>query len=408
MRTIVIGAGYAGLAAAIRLHAAGRDVTVLEARDRVGGRAWSHELPDGTVVERGGEYIFPSEHTVRALAAEFRIPVVSHGVTYERRSLRGRRISWSELLDAEHRVRESAEMLSARGVNASVRDAFAAALGPGFEAHPLFRRFGTSVAADTAGVSAHALALGGEALIDDAGRLRGGNQSLAIAMAGRLGDAVRLGEPVVAARLAPDVVTVVTAHGRRVEGDELVIAVPLPLIEELGLEFALPGPIVDALAARGMGDATKCSVPLGGDVADPAVQSPFEFAWTWQSRDESGESRVPVLTGFAGGRSARVYADAGGGARWLDDVRGLRPDLVVRGEPLVTAWSEDDWARGAYSHARVGWDPRDVHAFDELIAGRVTFAGEHISTTANLDGAAASGLAAAERLLRAGRAADPG
>ena len=53
----VVGAGFAGLAAADRLAAAGREVLVLEARDRVGGRVWSHRMPNGGVVERGAEFI---------------------------------------------------------------------------------------------------------------------------------------------------------------------------------------------------------------------------------------------------------------------------------------------------------------------------------------------------------------
>ena len=43
-RTVVIGAGFAGLAAASALAERGHDVLVLEARDRVGGRVWSERL----------------------------------------------------------------------------------------------------------------------------------------------------------------------------------------------------------------------------------------------------------------------------------------------------------------------------------------------------------------------------
>lgn len=295
----------------------------------------------------------------------------------------------------------AAERLAGDQPETSVRDAFAAALGDGFARHPFVRRFLTSVAAGADEVGVHAL-LGSdpERLIDDGGRLLGGNQSLATAMAEALGGAVRLSSPVVAVQLGTAAVTVVTAGGERIAGDELVIAVPLPLLDELGMDFALPQAIVEALAVRAMGDATKCAVALAADVDDPAVQSPSEFSWSWQSRDVSGTARVPALTGFTGGSSAARYAGPDGGDRWLDEVRALRGRLEASGDPLVTAWKHDPWARGAYSHPLPGWHPRDIVAFDEVIGGRLTFAGEYVSTAASLDGAASSGRAAAERLLR--------
>ena len=51
-RVVVFGAGFAGLAAADALRSAGAEVTVLEARDRVGGRVWSVRFGEGAVIER--------------------------------------------------------------------------------------------------------------------------------------------------------------------------------------------------------------------------------------------------------------------------------------------------------------------------------------------------------------------
>jgi hypothetical protein len=66
---VVIGAGLAGLRAATDLVAAGASVTVVEARDRVGGRVWSHRFADGQVAERGAEFIDGNHTEVLALAA---------------------------------------------------------------------------------------------------------------------------------------------------------------------------------------------------------------------------------------------------------------------------------------------------------------------------------------------------
>src|SRR5207253_4112094 len=67
---VIVGAGFAGLAAARRLVAAGRDVVVLEARDRVGGRVLNHDIGGGNVVEIGGQWVGPTQDRLAALARE--------------------------------------------------------------------------------------------------------------------------------------------------------------------------------------------------------------------------------------------------------------------------------------------------------------------------------------------------
>src|SRR5947209_5014887 len=65
---VVVGAGLAGLSAARRLVRAGRDLVVLEARDRVGGRTLNHDLGNGVVTEVGGQFAGPTQDRVLALA----------------------------------------------------------------------------------------------------------------------------------------------------------------------------------------------------------------------------------------------------------------------------------------------------------------------------------------------------
>ena len=70
----VVGAGFAGLAAALRLKQAGHSVALLEARDRVGGRTYTVILPDGSWIDRGGAWIGPSQDRIYALMNEFGVP----------------------------------------------------------------------------------------------------------------------------------------------------------------------------------------------------------------------------------------------------------------------------------------------------------------------------------------------
>ena len=77
---VIIGAGFSGLAAAYKLKNAGWNVTVLEARDRIGGRVFSYSLPQNKnlVCELGAEWVGESHERLKALCADFKIPLQKH------------------------------------------------------------------------------------------------------------------------------------------------------------------------------------------------------------------------------------------------------------------------------------------------------------------------------------------
>ena len=89
MRALVVGAGFAGLAAARTLRQRGAEVIVFEARDRVGGRVHSVTLPNGAVVEFGAEFVLPRHETIRRFAEELGLTLYEKGTLYGNREPRG-------------------------------------------------------------------------------------------------------------------------------------------------------------------------------------------------------------------------------------------------------------------------------------------------------------------------------
>lgn len=91
MRVCVIGAGFSGLVAAEQLQRKGHEITVLEARNRVGGRVWSQQLSNGCWIERGAEFIEHEQTVLCDLARRLDVALVPTTMSYSAREPRGGR-----------------------------------------------------------------------------------------------------------------------------------------------------------------------------------------------------------------------------------------------------------------------------------------------------------------------------
>src|SRR5690606_3103985 len=72
-KVLIIGAGFAGLAAAYRLHQKNIDFVILESRKRIGGRVFSHQITEDLVIELGGEWVGNSHERIQELCQEFKL-----------------------------------------------------------------------------------------------------------------------------------------------------------------------------------------------------------------------------------------------------------------------------------------------------------------------------------------------
>lgn len=409
MRVTVVGAGFAGLAAADALVRAGHDVTVLEARDRVGGRVWSDHLGEA-VIERGAEFVLDGYDVMRSMAAEHGLAFCETAMSYYVREPRSDGVAATvddvsaaapELrrLAVAHPLVSVSELLAASSLRPEVREAVAAraSISAAWPAEDLAAITVAEVATRTSAAPSH--------------RLAGGNEGLALALQHSVtagGGRVLLGEPVLAigwslpSEASPAHPVVVRTATGEIVSEAVVVTVPSAILAALPFEPALPAWKLEALAGTAVGEAAKLHVPIRprpGGVSASAVMSVPDRFWCWTSAAGDGVV-APVLHCFAGSPPAlRALGIEGGAARWLDRLAWLRPDLELEGGGAVlTNWASDPFARMAYSTQAAGRRPQPERLGRPV--GPLHFAGEHTEDefSGMMEGALRSGLRAAAEI----------
>jgi monoamine oxidase len=386
---VVVGAGMAGLSAAVHLTEAGHQTTVLEARDRVGGRVLSQRLSNTAVVEMGGEWIRTDQIGVSSLAATLDLELVPVGVDFSRRDIGATQsISQKDHERVEAVVSRAIDSLDPVQLSRTSAGQLLADVHDGSAAMDLFvhRLTGSaSIPLDDVGV----LEMAGEYGIGRATyvRVHGGNQNLAHRSAAKLAD-VRLGEPVEAIDSTGAQIEV-TAGSKTYVCDGVVVAVPLSILKQIDFVSPLEASMDEAISTLRMGSAAKLAVATDSRPPLFARQAPNDSWWCWTGLELSGRTRNAV-TAFAGGIAADMSE-----VQWLGELGQIVDHVALDDEYLYQDWTSDEWSLGSYS----ALGPSHESLLDAFSSsGTVVFAGEYTSGSGSIDGAILSGEAAAKRL----------
>ncbi|MEM9169137.1 MAG: NAD(P)/FAD-dependent oxidoreductase [Pseudomonadota bacterium] len=437
---IIVGAGLAGLNAALTLVDGGARVLVLEAADRIGGRMLTLDALPGRP-EAGGAQVGRTYGRLLGRAREVGLdiafePAERASVAYMIGDQAVRADAWATsplnpMPDALKSLTPDRALfaLAARENPFKTSDDWLSAAGTAdVSAAAFLRDKGLSAdalaAVDTAlnanSVETYSMAnvwrslylFGLERQLGGPGRIVAGSQRLPEAMAGRLGDAVRTGVRVAGVTAERGGVTVATA-GRAYRADHVIVAAPFPAVAKMAID---PRPTPrQAAAIRGLPytqiiqthfEAERAFWEDDGLPATMWTDGPFERFFAVTDRETDDIVGFNAWTNGLGARALNARDDEAIATLLGETLRMLRPasEGAVRVRRVVR-WTETNAsAGGAYMH----WAPGQIGAWAEAMAApvgeRIHFAGEHLSRDhTGMEGAMESGAAAAEAVLAISR-----
>jgi monoamine oxidase len=437
---LVAGAGLSGLVAARDLMAMGASVTIVDARDRVGGRVSTVRagFADGQHAEAGGDMIDASHTELLQLVERLGLRVLQvlrHGWGQARTDDAGHVCAaaqnghggWHRLAGAlaghTHHYR-LAERRWDSPITADLARRSVSQWLDDVQADPELRATALGLRgfflADPDELSLAAL-VDQFASADELGtqkvfRVDGGNDRIARAMADQLGDRLRLDTELVAVSQRGQTVRASLKHKRKTQQltcDYLICTLPATLLRRIPMTPALPTQQHDAIASLRYGRATKSLLQFSSRFwrvprKPSAFGSPLAIGAIWDANEEQ-RGKAAILALLAGGSASDATGDllhrdgAVGLARQLEWLGANRAHLLTSHH---TVWEDDPYARGGYAFFDASFDSQ-LRPWLARPFGRLFFAGEHTSLQwqGYMNGAVESGRRAAAEVAATHRVA---
>jgi monoamine oxidase len=397
----VIGAGAAGLAAGRRLKDAGVDVIVLEARERIGGRAWT--ISSDYPLDLGCEWLHSANiNPFSEIAEQF-------GFSIDKNPF-----DWARSVGNYYGEQEQSDWQAAK-------EGFYARLnGPAAEDRASELLGGTRWDALLNAVStwANGVELDQVSAKDYANYLDTGENWRVLEGYGTLLATygkylpLRLGTPVTCVDHGGERISVMTAGGNLL-ADAVVITIPTNLL--VSEKLCLKPQIIEKIQAAErlpLGSANKLFFRCS-EVPDP-IRTDRHFVGT-KVQTRTGIYQLyphgwPIVSGYFGGTLASDLEKAGHDAAVqfaLEELGNLFGSNFCRNLALIaiSEWGLDAWARGSYSHALPMYT-NERSRLAATIDDRLFFAGEacHAQFFTTTHGALLSGWRAADEILAIRRA----
>jgi len=416
----IVGAGAAGIAAARECAALGLSCLVLEAMDRIGGRAFTESARLGAPFDHGASWLHQAnDNPLVPLARALGFRLVDSDAVRERHVFIGsRRATPGELAELEAACLRFGTTVAARAALGPPDLPLAAAVPSG--------AFWDATVAHREGPVISAAQLEELSLLDFvANDLAPPNLMPEIgvgALVGRLAEGlpIRTGLPVARIRWGGKGAIVLDTAEGSLAARACIVTVSTGVLaagEAIAFDPPLPEAVREAVAGLPLGLLTKVAFRAAGE--DRLDLSPFASLWRHVASPDEAAMTFHAwpfgrdhLIGFIGGRAAWDLARAGPAAAEAfareELSRFFGPARVARAlrapAAVVTDWGTNPFTRGAYSYARPGHaGARAALAAAALAGGRLRFAGEacHTRLAGTVGGAWESGQAAARAVAAA-------